>query len=110
MKTLSRSDEILLLTILRLNNDACGITIVQDIEDRSGKKITFGALWVSMDILTKKGFITKRLEDPGESGGRKKIYYSVTPEGIAVLEATRELHKKFWHGMNPVINEAKSTS
>ena len=110
MKTLSRSDEILMLTILRQNNDACGITIVQEIENRSGKKITFGALWISMDILAKKGLITKRIEDPGEAGGRKKIYYTVTPEGIAALEATRELHKKFWHGMNPVINDAKSVS
>ena len=107
MKALSRSDEILLLTILRLKDDACGITIVQDIENRSGKKLTFGALWVSLDILTRKGLVDKCLEEPGQSGGRKKIYYTVTPEGVAALEATRELHKKLWHGMNPLLNEAK---
>ena len=110
MKALSRSDEILLLTILRLNNDTSGITIVQEIEDRSGKKLTFGALWVSLDILAKKDLIAKRMEDPCESGGRKKIYYSVTSNGIAALEATRDLNKKFWHGMNPVIDGAKGVS
>ena len=110
MKTLSQPDEILMLTILRLNNDASSIEIVRDIENRTGKKITFGALWVSLDILAKKGLIDKRLDDPGKSGGRKKIYYTVTPEGITALEATRNLRKKLWRGMNHVIDAAKGVS
>lgn len=107
MEVLSRSDEILLITILRLKENACGVAMVQDIEKRTGKKVTFGALWVSLDILAKKGLVEKRMVEPGESGGRKKIYYTVTQDGVSALEATRNLQKKLWRGMNPVIDEAK---
>ncbi|MBN1273363.1 MAG: hypothetical protein JXB26_13935 [Candidatus Aminicenantes bacterium] len=110
MKTLSKPDEILLLTILRLDNDASSIDIVRDIEDRTGKIITFGALWVSMDILTKKGLAAKRMDEPGESGGRKKIFYTVTSEGIAALEASRKLHTKLWQGIDHIIDAPKDVS
>ncbi|MCK5146559.1 PadR family transcriptional regulator [bacterium] len=110
METLSRSDEIFVLSILRLKDNAYGLTIVQEIEARTGKKITFGALWVSMDILAKKGLVNKRVEDPGKGCGRKKIYYTVTPEGVIALEATRELNKKLWRGMAVLINGTKGVS
>ncbi|MGD9346728.1 MAG: PadR family transcriptional regulator [Candidatus Aminicenantes bacterium] len=100
MKILTRSDEILMLAILRLKDNAYGVSIIKEVEIRTGKKLTFGSLWVSMDILHKRGYIKKRLADPTpQRGGRSKIYYSLTPKGIKVLEKTREFQKSLWEGV-----------
>lgn len=100
MKILTRSDEILMLAILRLKDNAYGVSITKEVEKRTGKKVTFGSLWVSMDILHKRGFVQKRMADPTpQRGGRSKIYYNLTPKGIRVLEETREFQKTLWKGI-----------
>jgi PadR family transcriptional regulator PadR len=100
MKILTRSDEILMLAILRLKDDAYGVSIIKEVQVRTGKKLTFGSLWVSMDILHKRGFVKKRMADPTpRRGGRSKIYYSLTPKGRRALEEVREFQKSLWEGV-----------
>ncbi len=100
MKILTRSDEILMLAILRLKDNAYGVSIINEIEKRTGKKLTFGSLWVSMDILHKRGFVKKRVADPTpQRGGRSKIYYSLTSKGIRALEEAREFQESLWEGV-----------
>jgi PadR family transcriptional regulator PadR len=100
MKILSRSDEILMLTILRLKENAYGVTIIKEIQERTGKKLSFGSLWVSLDILHKRGFVKKRIADPTpQRGGRSKIYYSLSPKGIRALEDAREFQRSLWEGV-----------
>jgi PadR family transcriptional regulator PadR len=100
MKILTRSDEILMLTILRLKDNAYGVSIIKEIEKRTGKKLTFGSLWVSMDILHKRGFVKKSMADPTpQRGGRSKIYYSLTSKGIRALEEAREFQESLWEGV-----------
>ncbi|MCP4724473.1 MAG: PadR family transcriptional regulator [bacterium] len=97
MRFLSRADEILLLAVLRLKENAYGVPIVKEVEKRTGKKITFGGLWVQMDNLCKKGYITKTIADPTpERGGRGKIYYTLTHKGEKALEQVRELNSSLW--------------
>ena len=100
MKYLSRNDEILLLSIWRLQDDAYGVTIRQDVLERTGKKLTFGALWVSLDNLAKKGYVVKNLADPTPTrGGRGKIYYCLTPDGLRALQQVRDLQQSLWAGI-----------
>jgi PadR family transcriptional regulator PadR len=100
MKILSRSDEIIMLTILRLKENAYGVTIIKEIQERTGKKLSFGSLWVSLDILHKRGFVKKRIADPTpQRGGRSKIYYSLSPKGIRALEDAREFQRSLWEGV-----------
>lgn len=100
MKILTRSDEILMLAILRLKDNAYGVSVIKEVEERTGKRLSFGSLWVSLDILHKRGFVKKRIADPTpQRGGRSKIYYSLTPKGIRVLEETREFQKSLWEGV-----------
>ena len=101
MKYLSRNDEILLLSILRLKDDAYGVTIRQDVLERTGKKLTFGALWVSLDNLAKKGYVVKTLADPTPTrGGRGKIYYRLTSDGVRALQQVRDLQQSLWAGIS----------
>lgn len=106
MKVLSRSDEILMLSILRLEDQAYGVSIVKDVLKRTGKKLTFGSLWVSLDILHRRGYVEKTLGDPTpERGGRRKLYYALTPKGIKALEEARAFQKSLWRGIPSVLKK-----
>lgn len=106
MEVLSRADEILLLAILRLKDEAYGVGIVKEIRCRTGKELKLGGLWVSLDILAKKGLISKRLGDPTpERGGRSKIYYSLTPAGLEALEKVNRFNRSLWRGAGEIIKD-----
>ena len=99
----SRADEILLLAILRLREDAYGVSIVKEVQQRTGKALKLGGLWVSLDILAKKGLISKRMGDPTPArGGRSKIYYALTPTGLKALEEVNRFNRSLWKGIRNV--------
>ena len=109
MEVLSRADEILLLTIYRLEDVAYGVSIVREVQARTSKKLKLGGLWVSLDILAKKGLITKRMGDPTpQRGGRSKIYYSLTPAGLEALKRVNEFNRSLWDGIQEGIKEHSS--
>ena len=100
MEVLSRTDEILLLAILRLGDNAYGVSIAKEIGRRTGKVIKLGALWVLLDIAHQKGLVSKRTGDPTpQRGGRSKIFYRLTPEGYEALENAREFSRALWQGL-----------
>ena len=108
MEVLSRADEILLLAILRLKENAYGVTIVKEVELRTGKRLKLGGLWVSLDILAKKGLLKKHVADPTPTrGGRSKIYYSLTSEGIKALEAVQDFNLSIWKGMTDILKDSQ---
>ena len=109
MDVLSRADEILLLTILNLKNNAYGVSIVKEVKIRTGKNLKIGGLWVSLDILAKKGLILKRIGDPTpRRGGRSKIYYSLTPAGLKSLKHIREFSQNLWRGMTEILEDRQA--
>ncbi|MCJ7681962.1 MAG: PadR family transcriptional regulator [Candidatus Aminicenantes bacterium] len=109
MDVLSRADEILLLTILNLKNNAYGVSIVKEVKIRTGKNLKIGGLWVSLDILAKKGLILKRIGDPTpRRGGRSKIYYSLTPAGLKSLKHIREFNQNLWRGMTDILEDRQA--
>ncbi len=109
MEVLSRADEILLLAILRLKDNAYGVSIVKEVEQRTRKKLKLGGLWVSLDILARKGLIEKSMGDPTpKRGGRSKIYYTLTPAGLKALERVNEFNQSLWKGIGEVIKDSKT--
>jgi len=111
MKVLSRLDEVLLLTVLRLRDNAHGVSIIKDIYRRTGEKITLGGLWVSLDVLSRKGFLTKRLADPTpQRGGKSKIYYSITKKGIEALYDVRKMNDALWQGIVEILDAREQLS
>ena len=100
MKVLTRAEEILLLSILRLKDNAFALTILKEVKQRTGKRLTIGSLWVSLDSLYRKDYINKKLaEETPAKGGRKKVFYSLTPSGAKALRNTREFQKSLWKGV-----------
>lgn len=106
MKVLTRSDEILLLAILRLKDDAYSTSILKELKKRTGKELTIGSLWVSLDSLHKKRLIYKMMGDETPlRGGRKKIYYSLTQSGIEALHEAKELQRSLWTGISWLLKK-----
>lgn len=101
MKELTRLEEILLLTIWRLKDEAYGVKIRQHVSIALEKNITYGNLYSALNQLVKKKYVTKTLGEPTpERRGRRKIYYTITPLGSRALKAAWELNEKLWAGIS----------
>jgi len=103
MKLLSRNEEIILLAVWRLEGNAYGVTIREQASQVTGKKWTFGAIYVPLDKLTQKEFIRKYYSEPTTNrGGRSKCLYKLTPEGKEALRAIKEVNDALWDGIPDV--------
>ena len=97
MKELTKIEEILLLAIWRLKDDAYGVKIRQHVSEIIGKELTYGNLYSALSQLAKKKYVKKTLGEPTpDRRGRRKIYYSVSATGTKALKAARELNQKMW--------------
>jgi len=97
MKLLSRVEEIMLLSILKLQDNAYGVTIRKLISEVTGKRWSIGAIYVPLERLENKGFVESYTGEPTEvRGGRSKRMYRVTREGLRALEEIKELNKTLW--------------
>lgn len=88
---LGEFEQIVLLAILRLSDGAYGVSIRNELAERTGREAAPGALYTTLDRLEEKGYVVSRLGEPTrERGGRARRYYSVTGAGVrAVTEAQR---------------------
>ncbi|GAB5523327.1 MAG: hypothetical protein Roseis2KO_11990 [Roseivirga sp.] len=94
---LGEFQEIVLLTILVLDDDAYGVTIKREINQRVKRSISRGALHTALTRLEEKGFISsKQGEGNPERGGRPKRYYSVSNRGIEALKEAKALRDQLW--------------
>ena len=106
MKYLSRSDEIILIAVYRLADNAYGVSIVKEVAKYTEKKLSLGGLWVSLDNLAKRGLVEKKLTDPVPvRGGKSKLYYSLTAKGLELLQQTRSLQDSLWRDMPGILGE-----
>jgi|SRR5579871_2872705 len=76
-----------LLAVLRKGDDAYGVSIGKELELRTGKRASSGAVYTTLERLRSKGYLKTRAGEPTpDRGGRRKQYYRVTGEGRAALE------------------------
>ena len=73
---------LVLLAILRLRNDAYGVTIREELEAQTSRVLTLGAVYKTLGRLERKGWLETEVAPPTKArGGRRKKMYKVTPEG-----------------------------
>lgn len=99
MKLLSRSEELILLAIWRLQDEAYGVPIRKHLSEVTGDEWAIGSVYVPLDRLTKRRLI-QAFQGPAtpERGGRSKRYYKLTPKGMAALNEVRRVHEAMWLG------------
>ena len=97
MKFLSRIEEILLLAIWKLGENAYGISIREQVEEDTGVKWLSGAIYGPLSRLRNNGYVATSLgENDADKRGRPRIYYSLTPVGKEKLKAIQALNKIMW--------------
>ncbi len=90
-----------MISIWRLKDNAYGVTINQEVSARGQKKYSMGALYFTLDQLVRKGLIVKRTGDPTpKRGGKRKIFYEITPSGDMALQHSLEMHDSLWGGIS----------
>lgn len=97
---LTITEQILLLSIIRLGEEAYGVMIREMVSRYTGKDVAFGTLYNNMDQLIRKGFAESHKGEPtAVRGGKAKVYYRITKKGIEALKTARELQNKLWDGI-----------
>ena len=90
-------EQVVLLALICLGDDAYGVPICHEIEKRSGREAALANVYTALERLEEKGFVISR---PGEStavrGGRAKRYYHVTNRGVRDLRQTRPVLIDLW--------------
>jgi DNA-binding PadR family transcriptional regulator len=88
---------ILLLTILRMGDDAYGVPLSRALSQLRGSDVSVGSVYAALDRLELKGLISSRLgEATSERGGRAKRYFRVTNEGLRSVKETRQVLTRLW--------------
>src|SRR3954469_21054042 len=94
---LGEFEHLVLLAILRLGDKAYGVTIRNEIQERTGREPAPGALYTTLDRLEDKGLLTSSLGDPTpERGGRAKRYVKVNASGMAAVNQARQSYMRMW--------------
>ncbi|MEZ5356831.1 MAG: helix-turn-helix transcriptional regulator [Bryobacteraceae bacterium] len=97
---LGEFEQIVLLAVARLRNDAYGVTIKSEIETRTGRTVTIGALYATLDRLEAKGYLRSWFSDPTpERGGRSKRCFELLAAGADALSRTRTMMDRMWKGV-----------
>lgn len=100
---LGELEQQILLAALRLDDDAYTVSIIRELEQRTGRSPSHGAVYVALRRLERKGMIETRLGEPArERGGRPPRLVQVTPEGIGLLRDTRRALESLWRGVKEV--------
>jgi DNA-binding PadR family transcriptional regulator len=97
MELLTRLEEAILISVLKLGDEAYGVPINREVSTIFDKTYTLGGLYFALDQLVRKEYLMKRVSDPmPKRGGRSKSFYRLTPEGKGALEAVREHQVRLW--------------
>lgn len=87
---LGRFEEIVLLALVRLR-ETYGVPIRREIAERTGRDVSFGAVYTTLERLERKGYVSSRIGEPTpERGGRAKRYFRIEAPGVRALNETRE--------------------
>jgi PadR family transcriptional regulator PadR len=97
---LGEFEQIVLLAILRLGDTAYGVSIREEIADRTDRDPAPGALYTTLDRLEAKGLVLSRYADPTpERGGRSKRFFTVTATGVKAVARAQQSYRRLLEGL-----------
>jgi DNA-binding PadR family transcriptional regulator len=108
MHELTKNEELILLCIWKLKDNAYGVTIRELFKNISGKVLNYGSLYNTLYLLVRKKYVTSHESKPlSVKGGRRKNLYSLTPEGIKALREIQKIQKLAWDDVPDYAFEKK---
>ncbi|MCP4726521.1 MAG: PadR family transcriptional regulator [bacterium] len=104
MKKLTVNEEIFLVAIFRLGEDAYGVRIREMIKELTGETLLFGTIYNTLEYLLRKNYVVSRKgESTSRRGGNKKVYYTLTNDGKMALDRARDLKNRLWEGIPEAV-------
>ena len=98
--SLGEFEELVLLNISNIREEAYGINIKTSFEENCGRKVSLGSLRTALIRLEKKGYLSSYLgEAVNKRGGKRKRFYEVTALGYRVLSHVREIRTSLWNSI-----------
>jgi DNA-binding PadR family transcriptional regulator len=83
-------EQIVLLALVRLGEDAYGVTVRMEIEKRTDRNLSIGAIYATLARLEAKGYVSSQTGEPtAERGGRAKRHFRVEAAGLRALRASQ---------------------
>ena len=101
---LGEFEQMLLLAAMRLGDEAYGARLMEELESRVGRRVSRGSVYVTLDRMQDKGWVTSTLSEARpERGGRPRRVIQVTPEGVSQLRRSREALLILWDGIEEAL-------
>jgi PadR family transcriptional regulator PadR len=98
---LGEFEHIIVLALLRLEDRAYGVTVRQEIQVRTNREVSIGAVYATLDRLQGKGYVNSFLGDPTpERGGRSKRFFRVTAKGVVAVNRTQRALQRMTEGLD----------
>jgi PadR family transcriptional regulator len=95
--SLGTTDLMILLVLMRLGDDAYGVTIAREIEETTRRPVALASVYATLDRLVERGFAVSELGEPtAERGGRAKKYFRITGKGVREVRAAKQSFVKLW--------------
>jgi DNA-binding PadR family transcriptional regulator len=93
-------EQLVLFAVLHVGNDAYGVPIGKAIEESSGRSVSLGSVYITLERLEAKGLVTSRQGEPtAVRGGRAKTYFRITGKGIRELRQAQRTLLHLWRGV-----------
>ena len=97
---LGTNDLMILLALMRLDNEAYGVPIVRELEESVGHVVAIASVYASLDRLLKRGLVKSELGEPtAERGGRAKKYFRITHKGLGEVRSARRSLIELWKSL-----------
>lgn len=105
---LGEFEQMVLLAVMRLGDQAYGVTIRREIEARTGRQVTLGSIYPTLHRLEEKELVRSYNGEPTAArGGRSKRHFVLNAEGYAALRRSREMLAALWGGFEPDAETGK---
>jgi len=102
---LSEFEQLVLLAVLRLGEDAHGGAIRTDLEDTADRAVSVATIYVALSRLEQRGMVRSWMSDPTPvRGGKAKKHYALEAGGVAALRDAKATLERMWSGVGTVLD------
>jgi PadR family transcriptional regulator PadR len=97
MKYLTRQEELILLAVFHLRDNAYLVTVRRFLKEQTGNPWSVGAVYVPLERLRKKGYFESYIGGPNARRGRNEIkYYKLSRSGLQALAERKQINDAMW--------------
>ena len=101
---LGEFEEVVLLTVAILHNEAYGVAIIEEMEKRLNRQVSIGALQTVLRRLEDKGLLSSAFGEATKiRGGKRKRYFKLTQRGHEVLSQTKDQRLALWKAIPKIV-------